>query len=160
MPTQTTLLCGSLLHLVQALTKSDAPVRLWVVTQDSQAIPDHSIPLAAHAAAQGALWGLGRTIAREAPQLHCTCLDLSQAMAPEEQIKHLHQELEQDTTDGEPESQIAYCAGVRYIARLVNWQPTDSAGAEQAPQPLHPDGSYLITGAWAAWACKSPNNGP
>jgi len=145
-PTQTTLLCGSLLHLVQALTKSDAAVRLWVVTQDSQAIPDHSVPLAAHAAAQGALWGLGRTIAREAPQLHCTCLDLSQTTAIDEQVKQLLSELQQNATTGEPESQLAYRAGVRYVARLVNWQPTDSASPEQATRTLHPDGSYLITG--------------
>ena len=69
--------CGAALHLVQALAslKIDSPPCVWLVTRGAQAVPDSSAPV--HAA-MTSLWGLGRVIAAEHPELRCRCLDLDQ----------------------------------------------------------------------------------
>src|SRR5262249_6030107 len=65
--------CGSVLHLVQALSqvKWSVPPRLWLVTRGAQPIKPGSLQVQ-----QAPLWGLGRVIALEHPDLHCVCLDL------------------------------------------------------------------------------------
>jgi acyl transferase domain-containing protein len=69
--------CGAALHLVQALgsLKPDSPPLVWLITRGAQAVPDSSTPV--HPA-MTSLWGLGRVIAVEHPELHCRCLDLDQ----------------------------------------------------------------------------------
>ena len=69
------LSCGAALHLVQALALSriDAPPRLHFVTRGTQAVRQSAAPVAA---ATAGLWGLGRVIAAEHPELHCQRIDL------------------------------------------------------------------------------------
>lgn len=115
--------CLSLLYLVQALNQVDsspAP-RLWLVTQGVQRIAGEAGPVALF---QAPLWGLGRVVAAEQPELRCTCLDLSPAGQPPE-IEALLAELLADT----PEEQVALRAGERYGARLVQ------AGPAVTPEP-------------------------
>src|SRR5207237_577494 len=67
--------CISALHLVQVLARSargEEP-RVWLVTRGAQPV-DADDQLAA--VAQAPLWGLGRVIANEHPQMRCTLLDL------------------------------------------------------------------------------------
>ncbi|WP_205370060.1 type I polyketide synthase [Thermoleptolyngbya sp. PKUAC-SCTB121] len=110
--TQTcTQLCGGVLHLVQALNavqKSPTP-RLWIVTAGTQAIAPSDPPTHVPAAA---LWGLGRSLRQEQPDLRCTCIDLD--VVDPDPAKTLLAALHQ--TDAE--DQIAYRQGTRYGARL------------------------------------------
>ncbi|MDF5726720.1 MAG: SDR family NAD(P)-dependent oxidoreductase [Rhizonema sp. PD38] len=105
--------CASVLHLVQAIVKagwSDRP-RLWLVTQGTQAIATVSVPLQVQ---QASLWGLGRVITMEHPELHCTCLDLPPSVEANE-----HHSLLEELWFPDLENQIAYRQGIRYVARLV-----------------------------------------
>ncbi len=112
--------CGSALHLVQALGQvsfAESP-RLWLATQGAQ-----SVGAAAAASLQfqqSALWGLGRTIALEYPDLQCVRLDLD---PDHDNISALITELR--FPDGE--DQIAYRQGDRHVARLIRHEPEQSA---------------------------------
>jgi acyl transferase domain-containing protein/acyl carrier protein len=106
------LVCGSVLHLVQALVKSDRTEspRLWLGTRGAQAVKGaESVSVA-----QSPLWGLGRVIESEQPGLHCTNVDLGSPVAPEE-IQSLFEEL----WLGDREDQIALRGEARYVRRLV-----------------------------------------
>ncbi|MBE9169055.1 SDR family NAD(P)-dependent oxidoreductase [Pleurocapsales cyanobacterium LEGE 06147] len=110
--------CGSVLHLVQALAqarKTDLP-RLWLITRATQAVEETSVPLQVQHAP---LWGLGRTLALEHPELHCVRLDLEPSDMGRE-IQTLFEEL----WSPDVEDQIAYRQGIRHVARLVPRQET------------------------------------
>ncbi|MUH00296.1 SDR family NAD(P)-dependent oxidoreductase, partial [Scytonema sp. UIC 10036] len=129
--------CRSVLHLVQALVTtelSESP-SLCLVTQGAQAVGSEPTPLAV---AQASLWGLGKVIAVEHPELHCIQVDLDPTDETE-QVKALFDELCLGYT--EAQEQLAFRNGLRYVPRLVRSRKLE-------PQPLHlqPDGTYLITG--------------
>ncbi len=71
--------CGSTLALVQALATAGAGSRLWLVTRGAQAVHGVSPSLV-----QAPLWGMGRVIALEHPEWHCTCVDLDPTPQAEE----------------------------------------------------------------------------
>ena len=99
--------CGSVLHLVQALIKGGSALsHLWLVTQNTQAVETTS----SLQVQQAPLWGLGRVIRLEHPDLHCTCIDLDCS----DSLKPLLEELSVADT----EAQIAYRQGVRHVAKL------------------------------------------
>ena len=126
----------SVLHLVQALTQTgwrDAP-RLWLVTQGAQSVQRGQ---AAPGLSQAPLWGLGRTIALEHPELACTRVDLEAGDAAG-QVEVLCQEL----LNAGREDQIALRAAGRFAARLVR----AALPAASRPVRLRPDASYLIVG--------------
>ena len=107
--------CGSVLHLVQALaaTAGGESPRLWLFTQGAQAVEGDKGPLDA---AQGALWGLGRVIAMEQPKLRCVRVDL--APGPEApNVDALFQEI----WDPDQEDQVALRGTTRFVARLVRY---------------------------------------
>jgi acyl transferase domain-containing protein/acyl carrier protein len=130
--------CVSALGLVQALAQTgwrDAP-RLWLVTRGAQAVqPGQPVP----GVAQAPLWGLGRTIALEHPELSCSRVDLEAGGAISDD-EALCQEV---LADGR-EDQIALRDDGRYVARLVRAVPPPEA----APARFDPDGSYLIVGGF------------
>src|SRR5205823_12448695 len=64
--------CIGALHLVQALVHYGVTPRLWFVTRGAQSI--HRGASAAVAAAP--IWGFGRVLAREHPELRPTLVDL------------------------------------------------------------------------------------
>jgi acyl transferase domain-containing protein len=133
-----TLGVGSLLHVAQALARAgwaSAP-RIWAVTRGAEAVADET----ALAVAQAPLWGLGRVIGLEHPDLWGGLVDLPPDEASRDAgIDALATEIR--TPDGE--DQIAYRNGQRYAARLVR-----SAVHDDAPRQLslRSDASYLITG--------------
>lgn len=136
-PEHTLQLCGGLLHLVQALREQQFAPRLWLATR---ALPWQSTLLSAHppskrTAAQvardgisGALWGVGRTIAMELPQLQCSAIQLAEATLAEEATAIL-----QELQSGETETQVAYRNGVRHVARLARWQPPTARSTSEQP---------------------------
>lgn len=87
---------------------------LWLVTRGTQPAGDIPEPLNVE---EAPVWGLGRTIARERPELHCKCLDLDPAK-PAGEI----QELADEILHGGAEEQIAWRGGVRFVMGLEPWR--------------------------------------
>lgn len=129
--------CGSLLHLAQAIVQAQATTRprLWVVTRAAQAIANGT-------SAQpqfGSLWGMGRVLAVEHPDLQCTCLDLEeQAEADFEQDAAF---LAAEIKASDRHTQLAYRQQQRYGARLVRYR---SAPLTAAAGLAVPDSPYQL----------------
>ncbi|MEM8502457.1 MAG: SDR family NAD(P)-dependent oxidoreductase [Cyanobacteria bacterium P01_D01_bin.1] len=105
--------CKSVLFLAQALVSHGLSTRLWLVTSGAQAVSGDELLNVSHSP----LWGMGKTIALEHPELHCVCLDFDQAdsesQIPSNLIAEIGQRIHLE------ENQIAYRNGSRYAARLV-----------------------------------------
>jgi NADPH:quinone reductase-like Zn-dependent oxidoreductase/acyl carrier protein len=109
-PEETTL---SILHLVQALSGDEGGLsRLWLVTRGAQPVTSRA---AALALAQAPVWGLGKVIALEHPDLRCVCVDLDPAREVDE-AEILMAELLAE----ESEPQVAWRNLTRYVARLAH----------------------------------------
>ncbi|MEH2343706.1 MAG: hypothetical protein V7K22_19025 [Nostoc sp.] len=110
--------CLGVLHLLGALAKVNWPdsLRLFLVTNSTQTVGG----VKSLSVAQSPLWGLGRVINNEHPNLRCTRVDLSPAIAPEE-IQSLIEELLAD----DKEDEIALRGKQRYVNRLIRLSPAD-----------------------------------
>jgi malonyl CoA-acyl carrier protein transacylase len=136
-----TLGVGSVLHLLQALVKHNqsASPRLWLVTRNAVPV-DSSLP----AVAQAPLWGLGKVVALEHPELWGGMLDLAPETTEDEATKLLG-----EIEDSQGEDHLAFRNGQRYVARLVRKQLPESQGVT-----FRSDGTYLITGGLGALGLK------
>ncbi len=157
--------CGSVLHLVQALVKrhgvcspaipSSLPSpRLWLVTRG--AVPVGSM---LSAVAQAPLWGLGKVVALEHPELWGGMLDLAPPVrstggtpagdwlpdSTKDEAAALLAEIE----DSQGEDHLAFRDAQRYVARLVPTQPPEPQGVR-----FDRNGTYLITGGLGALGLK------
>ena len=110
--------CGSVLHLVQALTQAAKSPQLWLVTTATQAV-DNQTPLQVQ---HSTLWGLGRVIRLEHPDLRCVNLDLDSLATPD-----LFTEL---NSQADAENQIAYRQGIRYVARLIRRNSSEATATQ------------------------------
>ena len=132
--------CGTVLYLVQALlAQSLEPRALWLVTRDAQAV---TVDDGVNGVGQAGLWGLGRTIALEHPELTCVRIDLDGTMAPAAQAAALWAELAAvaylPAQDAPPvEAQVALRRDARHVARLARYAPTVGLSL--------PDGPYRLT---------------
>ncbi len=132
--------CGSVMHLVQTLLKNTSTPQLWLVTRGSQSVlsKDNQIP----GLATSPLWGLGRVVSIENPQLWGGLVDLDPQAPAEDEIERLWQLLA-----NEPEEDHLALRGEKtYVARLVNQKPPEFS----QPLSLLSEGSYLITGGLGA----------
>lgn len=137
--------CAPALHLIQALgrTESAATPALILVTQGAQPIDSpnasaKSVCIDSLCIDQAPLWGLGKTIALEHPELHCKRIDLDPDETSETNADFLIQELLNPTQ----EDQIVRRRSKRLVARLVRHHP-----AEQFNNlPVRQEGHYLICG--------------
>ncbi|HEY8883692.1 MAG TPA: SDR family NAD(P)-dependent oxidoreductase [Chloroflexota bacterium] len=136
---------GSALHLVQALATAawQQPPRLWLISRGVQVVAPSSAP---PAVAQAPLWGLGRVIALEHPELWGGLIDLDSSGGVEEVAALL---AEIWAPDGE--DQLAFRGGQRYVARLMR---SDKLEPRIPPFQWRPDGTYLITGGLGALGLK------
>ncbi|MEO8180782.1 MAG: SDR family NAD(P)-dependent oxidoreductase, partial [Deltaproteobacteria bacterium] len=100
-------LCIEALAVVQALSSWQAASRLWWVTQGAVAV-DVSEDVSP---AASALWGLGRTVMMEQPELRCTLVDLDGEATADALLREL--------IAADDESQVAWRKGRRHVARLV-----------------------------------------
>ncbi|MEH2361779.1 type I polyketide synthase [Nostoc sp.] len=134
------LSCGSGLYLVQAIAQTHSFKRgkLWFVTQGGQAVSDHLTDIRVQ---QSAVWGLGKVIGLEHPNIDCVNLDLD----PEEKATDLYSLLAELAVSNS-DDQVAYRQGIRYVPQLVRLAATTS---EQSVE-ITADGSYLITGGLGA----------
>ncbi|MGZ3459656.1 MAG: polyketide synthase dehydratase domain-containing protein, partial [Archangium sp.] len=119
--------CGGALRIVQEVLRLGwrDPPRLWLVTRG--AYPVQGSP--ATGALQAALWGLGRAVGHEHPELRCTCVDLDPS-SPLVDVEALGRELAARADD----EQVALRAGARFVARLVR----RSGAKEMLMEPLLP----------------------
>lgn len=136
--------CGSALFLAQSLMQTSGGnlPRLCLVTRGALAITPPVSPLNLTPAP---LWGFGRTLAQEHPELRCLCLDLDSSGISHTAAQQIFDELRAD----ERENQVAFRAGERYVARLaripkpsVNSQFLNEARTISNQQPA----TILITG--------------
>jgi acyl transferase domain-containing protein/acyl carrier protein len=127
--------CARLSHLIRHLAEAGGPdQRLWVITRGAQlagcergCISPWQVPL----------WGLGRSIASEHPDLWGGMVDLDPDAESSEQAELLCRHL----LNPNGEDQTALRGGRRLVARLER-QSVPAASAN----PLRADGTYLITG--------------
>ena len=154
--------CGSVLSLVQAVSRwararpPAAVPRLWVVTRGAQAV---GAPGEATVSAwQSAVYGVGRVLAVEQPELYGGMVDLEEGVGAEEQAGQVVRELL--GAGGEKEvaawrgEEAAYRGGRRYVARLMRTRHVEGerAGAVSGQETeggrvrLRSDGTYLVTG--------------
>jgi myxalamid-type polyketide synthase MxaB len=119
LPAAQALICGSVLHLVQALAIARADLnpndaespRLWLLTRGAQAVDLEPGPISVM---PSPLWGLGRTLLREQPDLRCMMVDLD----PTGPTDELQAFLAECSSKGD-ENQVAFRGGVRYVPRLI-----------------------------------------
>jgi acyl transferase domain-containing protein/acyl carrier protein len=131
--------CASVQAVLAALVGQCGTAQLWLVTQAAQCTGDAD---AAPRIAQAPLWGLGRVLAREHPDLHCRCVDLGPGSA-DEAAAALAEELAQP--DGE--DQVALRGAARLVARLVPRVAVSAPRVEPAPPR---EGACLVTGGLGA----------
>ena len=105
----------SVLHLIQAILQNSAdPMpRLWLVTAGAQTPGD---PDATVAVAGAPLWGLGRVLAMEHPELRCTRIDLGLTRAGDDG-RMLFDEICAD----DDEQEIIRHGRQRYTRRLTRY---------------------------------------
>lgn len=99
----------SALLLAQALANAGLSPNLYIVTRGSQAVHAGSVSVE-----QAPLWGLGKAIALEQPDLNCKRIDLDLQGIPDEAEQLLHTLLSADGED-----QVALRQDGRYVPRLV-----------------------------------------
>ncbi len=167
-----TLGCVSILHLIQALAAAglEQMPRLRAVTRSVQRVEGDT---GAVAIAQSPLWGLGKAMPFEHPELGFTAIDLSPQSTPAE-----IQSLFEECWSSERDDQVALRGPHRYVARLVRHAPPETgpaapaaladlfgSAARQAPGPGQielqvravslkrgPDGSTLkLAQGWAGY---------
>jgi acyl transferase domain-containing protein/NADP-dependent 3-hydroxy acid dehydrogenase YdfG/acyl carrier protein len=130
--------------LVQALAKHKgaAAPRLWLVTNGAWNLPGDSAEVSV---SEGPLWGLGRVISAEYPELRCVNLDCSVSPSTEE-MEALSVLLSSDL----PDEQVALRGRNYFVARYER-SPFDSSA--ELPR-FAPDATYLITGGLGGIALK------
>jgi acyl transferase domain-containing protein len=136
-----TRLCEQAVELVRALAASGATPRVWLVTRGAQTVADREGSVAV---AQAPIWGLGRVLALEHPELWGGLVDLDPAEAADagaERIVDL-------VADPDEEDQVAFRDGRRYVPRLVRAHAPDGSLA------IRGDGAYLVTGGLGGLGLK------
>ncbi len=97
-------------RLAAAMAAASSPARLFLVTRNAQPIAEGDRANPAH----GVLWGLGRTLALEHPEIWGGVIDFDSSVPPQVVAHRLLDEV--SATDAE--DQVVYRRGVRHVPRL------------------------------------------
>jgi acyl transferase domain-containing protein/acyl carrier protein len=119
------LATGSIVLLVRALAECgwEQPPRLWITTGGL-----YDLTGSAHISIrQGPIWGLGRVVACEHPELRCALVDMSPAPDADEIALLIHTLLAEKEED-----QIAVRCKTRFLARLRALPETQPAPVQVA----------------------------
>ncbi|MEE8526588.1 MAG: SDR family NAD(P)-dependent oxidoreductase, partial [Thermoanaerobaculia bacterium] len=129
--------CGSFLVLAQTLAEADpaTPPSLWLVTRGAQRVGTEA---SGPNVIQAPVWGLGRVVALEAPEIRGGLIDLPPEASAQDAAKLLGVIRGMDG-----ENQLALRGGRWYVPRL---HPGKIPPARPQALTLTPEGSYLITG--------------
>jgi phthiocerol/phenolphthiocerol synthesis type-I polyketide synthase B len=119
--------------LAATLASTESPTRLFLLTRNAQPLAQGDRANAAHAV----LWGLGRTLALEQPEIWGGLIDLDDTVPAELAAEWVLGESRCD--DGE--DQVVYRAGVRHVPRL------ERSSASAPVDRLDPDTCQLVIGA-------------
>ncbi len=134
--------CGSVLHLLQAVEKHEdlnsTSHELWLITRGAQSVLTNIEEVEV---AQTPLWGLGRVVSQEYPQLWGGLVDLDRESSANEGEMLLLQLLE----NAQGEEQLAVRNGQIYVPRLKRKELVESE-----PFYVSESGTYLITGGTGA----------
>lgn len=123
--------CVTALRLVQELATHEAEtlLRLFIVTLGVHApAPSENVPL--QACGQFALWGLGRVIMNEHPDLHCALVDFE----PDYDAAAI-EDLVAEFLAGDAEDEVALRGGGRFVHRLVRQEVAPESGDETSVRP-------------------------
>ena len=112
--------CVEVLHLVQELSKEAKPPKLWMITSGGAVAADAEWKINPQ---EAALWGFGRVVMNEYPELNCTLIDVASDIDDAEKAKRLANELL--APDGENE--IVLNPNARFGLRI---QAENSTAAE------------------------------
>ncbi|MGD1917734.1 MAG: polyketide synthase dehydratase domain-containing protein [Pleurocapsa sp.] len=124
-----------ILKLVQGLVKNNINIeQLVLVTQGAVGI-DREKQITG--LIQSTVWGMGKAIALEHPELNCTRIDLDPAYSVESQIENLIAEISSKTT----ETEIIFRENNRYLPRLSRYQPPKLLDSNDRPSYLAIDNS-------------------
>ncbi len=123
---------------MKTLIKTNIVPQLWLATRGAQSVGSKTEEVSV---AASPLWGMGRAISLEHPQLWGGMVDLD-PQTPDTEIEKLLQLL---ADDNQLEDHLALRGEQTYIARLVKQSPTASQ-----PVSLKSDATYLITGGLGA----------
>ena len=115
-----------------------SPPRLFIVTRNAQPVTQGDRANPAHAV----LWGLGRTLALEHPEIWGGIVDVDDSMPAVLTARHVLDEVRAGCGSDQGEDQVVYRAGARHVPRLQRRAPVQvSAGL------LGEDTSQLVIGA-------------
>jgi len=151
--------CGSLLNLIHALDNNNISKlsSLFIVTKGAVPVNINETQIINSNVAQSTLWGFGRSIQSEKPDLNVILIDLdSQNISNDEDI--LYQEIKKIR----PGNQIAFRNNCRYEAKLKQYN--EKAFTDEKKIIFNDEKSYLITGGlgdlglfFAKWMVESLN---
>ncbi len=131
--------CASTLHLLQSLKQSHVSTKsLWLITQGSQWTGQSPSEVRFE---QAPLWGLGRVIMQEYPELACRLLDLD----PEQSLDQAMSILVGEVLAPDSENQLAYRQDQRLGLRLAKYH-----SQTLTEMPIQTKATYLITGGLGA----------
>ncbi len=122
---------GSARALAQALAAEAALARLWFLTRGAQQADAADHPLSP---SQAAVWGFGRTLTAEHPELRSVCVDLDPAGNPGDPVELGALIAELDAMGDE--AQVALRGGARRVARLMHAPRASRADSARAPYRL------------------------
>ncbi len=112
------------LALIHALTRHGNKPRLWWLTRGALAVK----PTEPVAVAGSSVWGLGRTLMQEHPELRCTLVDLGREASASEALAR-------EVLANDNEAQVAWRGQHRLVARLVR---------VPAASPMPSPGNYRL----------------
>ena len=121
-------------RLTAALVSRSTPARLFIVTRNAQPVVDGDRANPAHAV----LWGLGRSIALEHPEIWGGMIDLDESVPAVLAARAVLAQAGGD--DGE--DQVVYRGGLRHVVRLQRLAPRPGGAVV-----LGADTSHLVVGA-------------
>jgi len=129
--------CQSVLYLTQAAVRANwqQVPEIWLVTEGAQPVGAGDSDLTLE---QSALWGLGRTIGVEHPEVWGGLIDL-EIGEDTDRVGQLWNQIQQP----HGEDQVAFRGGRRFAARLMRCK---TLVRTKGSPSFAADGSYLITG--------------
>jgi surfactin synthase thioesterase subunit/NAD(P)-dependent dehydrogenase (short-subunit alcohol dehydrogenase family)/acyl carrier protein len=130
---------GDALRLTRAIVATGRILEMWIVTHRAQFVraADWHDDAVSISSAQAPLWGLGKTLFLEHPELRGGLVDIDIADGKSAAEKVLWQ-----ATAPEGEHAVAFRSGTRYIAQLAPL----AAPAPRVPITLRSSGAYVVTG--------------
>lgn len=148
-------ICGTTLELAQAMIQGNGQAKLIIITCGTQTVTGQETVINPHSAT---LWGMGRSIALEHPELGCTLIDIDPDRTEIEQFDLLGQELiaisqsdPKDYSANIGQNQIALRDGKFYVAQLKRadlglTKPESNLNTATLPTKILSAHTYLVTG--------------